>query len=669
MFVDAMIDLQTVVECLQQDNTNLFPHCSTFYNCGLTVFDAPRGTIKRVSVMDKQSASSTSTSTSTPASGQVADYKFPFRAIFDPPFPATIIYNVAQAGDYTVTVNQTLGDAQFGTGPQSILTSITYTDTNGQLQTVTPASACTWGETNTGSQTISCAANSKITAAIAVDNSPFNDGGYTVEVLVSATGDATVASSVPATLSDDYCSEIPYNQVDACHIHNFLRGSRRRGCCLSIPFFFGIAPGLCGKAAFPIPTDAGLPAGLPLLPLGFHYPQTSTDRRHGRAGAGIWAVEEGKIWIGPWIQSTETVIVKWEGIKRQYSDADPVDDDPLLAKALEDYVRWKHAEIYDHDYEAAAASKAAYEGSPMSAGSKQLLIHQCREETRVRECEPMHARGSSNIGASLFYNDAQTAQASCPAGTTGNSVSVTIPAGTVGSTISVNDANATAKAQAQAQAQAQLVCTPVVASFTNDAQTATLACQGSAGAPAPDGAPVTVTIPAGTVTGASKAEANANALALAQTQAADQLHCTYWNSAQSYTATCPNDSQTSTVTIAQHTYSSTISQADADAKALAAATTQAQGNLSCSGGLFWNTPQSVTAKRSNCLQPGSGGNVGSRCSVTVNMGIAAHVVSSVLSQADANQHAIALATGQANALAAQYCQAGQCGTYGAIYQA
>lgn len=57
MFVDALIDLQTWVECLQQNNTTTFPHCATFYNCGLTIIDAaPRGIIKRLSVIDKAHA-------------------------------------------------------------------------------------------------------------------------------------------------------------------------------------------------------------------------------------------------------------------------------------------------------------------------------------------------------------------------------------------------------------------------------------------------------------------------------------------------------------------------------------------------------------------------------------------------------------------------------------
>jgi len=53
-FIDAIIDIQKWVACAQQNNTSLFPQCSTFYKCGMTVIDsAPRGIIRSVSVIDK----------------------------------------------------------------------------------------------------------------------------------------------------------------------------------------------------------------------------------------------------------------------------------------------------------------------------------------------------------------------------------------------------------------------------------------------------------------------------------------------------------------------------------------------------------------------------------------------------------------------------------------
>lgn len=449
---------------------------------------------------------------------------------------------------------------------------------------------------------------------------------------------------------DDYCSEIAYNEVDFCHVHSYLDYSRRQGCCGSIPFFFGLDG--CNKARFPIPTDEGLPAGLPKLPLGNHYPQTSTDRKFGRAEIGIWAKQRGGIYIAPWIQSTETVIVTWDGIKRVWSDPDLIDDDPLLAEAVLQFVRWKHEDQFGRDYEAAASAMNQYEGPN---GAKPKLIHQCREETRTRNCEPSHARSATLT--SLFYNDEQSATATCPDGTTGGSTTTTIPSGTVASSISKADANQKAKSQAQAQAQQMLNCSSVTEEFTNDAQTATASCQGEEGAPPPDGSPITKVVPAGTVTSTvSKADANQQALALAQQEAAAALVCTFWNRAQTYQATCPQGQSGTPVTkqVAAHTFSSNVSQSDADQQALQSAINSANAAIVCTGGgLFQNTTQTAS-KSGQCPLSPAGHPVFASATVRINPG----AFSSNVSQADANQQAINWANQYAQLQFTRLCGSG-----------
>jgi hypothetical protein len=565
-FIDALIDIQTWVSCAQQNNTSLFPHCSTFYRCGLTVIDsAPRGTIQSVSVIDKIN----------PSTG--------------------------------------LEDAE----------------------------------------------------------SP-----------------------------DDWCSEEVYHQVDACHVQAYLKGSNRRGCCLPIPLFFGLVG--CTKGLFPVPTDTGLPAGLPVLPLGFHYPQTSTDRTWGRAGSGIWAMERGQIFIAPWINSTETVVIKWDGIKREWSDADPIDSDPLLSKAVRLYVQAQHAGEWDHEFQDEGNFQTKY------VEARAMLIHQCREETRARqECgggQDEGGGGSSNARAAngitdLFYNDDQSASVSCPAGTTGSAVSVTISAGTIGSAISKADANSKAAAQAQVQAKQQLVCAAIPVTYLNEPQTATESCTQAAGASTPDGTPVTVTVQAGETTSTvSQDAANATALALAQSRARAQLSCTFWNKVVTVTVTCPaNHAITASNTVAAHVYSSTLSQADADAQANTAATNAANQALtdngcviagSGGGGIFWNTTQNGSFQM-QCFIPGqpspppiiigggaggivegggSGGIIGNRpCLVGVIVIVPAHLFSSIVSQADANDSAKSAGDYQAEQIANQRCAARQCGTFTTTY--
>lgn len=520
--IAAMVDLQTWVLCLQQDNTTLVPHCATFYNCGLTMLPAPAGRIMRVSVIDKIN----------PDTGQE-----------DP-------------------------DAE-----------------------------------------------------------------------------------------DDWCSEITYNPVDFCTVDAYMKRSRACGSCLPAAYFFGLSAMSCMKAAYPVPTDEGLPAGLPLLPLGFHYPQESTNAG-GRALSGVWAMERGKIYLAPWIQSTETVVIKWDGIKTKWADADLMDENPNILRAVKAWVMKDHAAYMDKDY--AAAKVASDEYDIVRAD----LIHECREQTRQRECEPSHARAASSA-VTLYYNDEQKYTANCADDETGDPVTVTIPAETIASTISKADANIKARDEAKRQAEARLDCEETPTTYWNEAQTVTESCTGSSDHPLPDGQPVTVTIEAGRVSSTvSQEAANAAARELARDQARSQLSCTYWNKAQSATANCPAGSSGDAVTktVAARTYSSQISEADADQQAINAAYDQAAAELECDGGpptLYTNDERRLR-KSGYCdiIAPAPGVNPFTTVTVIVPAGRFTDI-----SKAAANARADAYGQSQANYYWLYYCQAHQYGEH------
>ncbi len=76
------------------------------------------------------------------------------------------------------------------------------------------------------------------------------------------------------------------------------------------------------------------PASGAQLPMGFDVPTTSSDAVCGRATTGIFALEASanRLWVGPWIQTTESIVLEWQGIKRSWSDGDIVPDD-------EDFIR------------------------------------------------------------------------------------------------------------------------------------------------------------------------------------------------------------------------------------------------------------------------------------------------------------------------------------------
>ncbi|HSS96518.1 MAG TPA: DUF5977 domain-containing protein, partial [Terriglobales bacterium] len=552
--------------------------------------------------------------------------------------------------DYVGATAQTIS-----AGPQYFSVTVIYTDLNGATKTLTKRvqiGQCT----SVQYETVNIGSQSPVYVTITPFNEPPMDLSATITVSVQANAEFVTPSQ------DDWCSEIEYRQIEAHNVQNYFNRIRRTGCFLDIGAFLarpdvGIHP-LPTRPA--VATDLGLPPGLPSLPLGNHYAQTSTDKKK-RSQMGLWAMERGKIYILPWIQSTEKIVIKWDGIKREWSDEDLIDPDPLLKRAIVEYVRWDHLTFYEKDYDAAGKAREALDMA------RQDLWKQCRDETMIRGKEVSLARTAVTTNLALFYNTKQMATASCAIGTTGNPVTITIDPGTVASNVSVADANSKAIAQAQQQAQAQLVCQSPIATYQNTPQTFTASCQSSGGIQ-PDGDPITVTTPAGRYSSTiSQADADSKALAAAQDEATSQLVCTFWNTEQSFTAKCPASTTGADVTktTTAHTVSSLVSQDDANAVALNNAKTAAQSALSCSGSptIFFNTIQQVNRTATCTVIKGA---IVQACGVSVTLVVSPSRFSSTVSQADANLQALNFAGNQATLIAQSRCSQGLCGGYQAV---
>ncbi len=656
---DALIDLQTWVSCLQQNNTTIVPQCDTFYNCGVTGCDAPRGSIKKVSVVETKAAG--------PPGGETLLTEAFEADIEGVLIPATEIGTLATSGAYVIAFNiQNPNCGETGAriltwdktrpeylnaGPQYFNATVIYTDAGTgetmQVRQLLPFAACN----QTLYSTVNIAANTPINVVIVPVNIPPTQQAETI-------ANITISVQVPAVYVAPeeivWCSEIEYTQTDAHHVQNyFLRATDRRcrlGGYFALPFSeFDLVPNRSKPAR-----DIGVVPGLPPLPLGFHYAQADTDKRI-RARTGLWAFERQNIYIIPWIQSSEQIVIKWDGIKRQWNTTDPVDQDPELIRAVTAYVRKDHYKYYERDAQQFALAETDYNEA------RQNLIHACREESRIRMRGEASLARAQSTQLQLFYNSApQTATANCPAGQTGASTSVTIPAGTISSTLSVADANAQALQQAQSQAQAQLNCQSALPTFKNTPQSATVQCTtDDPNAPTPTGGPVTANIPAGQYTSnVSQTDANSQALAAAQAMAESQLsgQCTWSNSPQSYTATCPTGETGSPVTkmVAAGVFTSTISQADANSQALTSATNQANAALVCNGSsptVYQNTQQQVCiTKQVTCTNPlggGFGGNPLETGTVEICVTVSPNQFTSIISQANANQLAINAATTKA----------------------
>lgn len=130
------------------------------------------------------------------------------------------------------------------------------------------------------------------------------------------------------------------------------------------------------KNLFKVTAPAG--TGLPKLPFGRHYADSSTDVKFGRSYSGSWAMERMSIYLAPWIQSNETIVVEWDGLKASWADSDLVDEEAWTIweqQAIQAFVEGS----YEGKFGAQDISKARLADY---AEKRAMAMHDCNERTR-----------------------------------------------------------------------------------------------------------------------------------------------------------------------------------------------------------------------------------------------------------------------------------------------
>lgn len=485
---------------------------------------------------------------------------------------------------------------------------------------------------------------------------------YTIDKINPTTG------LEDATAADDWCSKVFYHPVRYCELQSFRCLCERASTASILDVADSIASLWWGvyriKHAYPRPTDVGVEEQ-PILTEGRHYPQASTDA--GRSPGGRFAIERGRIYVAPWIQSTESLVVKWNGIKRKWSDADFVDDDPKVLQAIRLNVAIQHYIAYEDNPSKLAELKEQY-GNPDRGqwGALQDLIDECRRETEAVQCRQAGgsssaARGFGPSNEFAYWNNVRVERtATCPVGQTGTSVTIVKEIGSVGSHSSVDDANSRAALEAFTEATARLVCTTAPVTYSSVAVIGHASCPGpqSDGTPASEGSETTVPLPAGYSTSTvSQAAADAEAQAAADALANQQLTCTYWNKAQTVTVSCPEGEAGADVekTVAAHTYSGP-SQSFANQLAHNEAERLARLELVCDGStnVFYSTFQTVGPLQKYCNRVQLGVVTSWVVTVTVNVA-AGHSTGATQSEANAKAYNDGVQYFNAVTNAAGYC--------------
>jgi hypothetical protein len=172
--------------------------------------------------------------------------------------------------------------------------------------------------------------------------------------------------------------------------------------------------------------------GFPRLPLGYMPADASTDSLCGRSRVGIWCIHQGNIFIAPWIQSTERVVIEWNGIKEFWMDDDIVTNEAQdYRKALMLYVQYAFERMYGSLEKAAVylVRRPGMTDTGLYADALADLMWQCDQETKVRETphynnerktfvdEQLQAASSSTTVENEFIG-----QFEIPAGATGGTI-------------------------------------------------------------------------------------------------------------------------------------------------------------------------------------------------------------------------------------------------------
>jgi tartrate-resistant acid phosphatase type 5 len=122
------------------------------------------------------------------------------------------------------------------------------------------------------------------------------------------------------------------------------------------------------------------------LDLGYHLSDKAQDTPCGRARVGIWAKHRGNIYLAPWIQSVESVMIEWDGVKDKWEDEDPVNSSQAYKRAVRLYWQFLHEDNFG-DKKMAATINDVSVPSGRGTYNRALadLMYECERKKKVRE--------------------------------------------------------------------------------------------------------------------------------------------------------------------------------------------------------------------------------------------------------------------------------------------
>jgi hypothetical protein len=106
-------------------------------------------------------------------------------------------------------------------------------------------------------------------------------------------------------------------------------------------------------------------------------PSSNPQTRWQRARTGVWAIYNGMIYVGPWLQSNESIVNEWRGIKDSWADTDLLNPAQDYRKAVKFYFQYAIERDYG-DRQKAIDYKTQFDQALAD------LMWECREQTKKR---------------------------------------------------------------------------------------------------------------------------------------------------------------------------------------------------------------------------------------------------------------------------------------------
>jgi len=125
-------------------------------------------------------------------------------------------------------------------------------------------------------------------------------------------------------------------------------------------------------------------AGLPGLQQGYKYVEKATDSKWGRSRVGRYCVHRKRLYLVPWVQSNEDVIVEWDGQKWYWNDADLLDENLWTTdydNAIKLFVKHHHA----RDFEPSVDRMTLKDMMQEYYDARAMLIHSCMVKIETKE--------------------------------------------------------------------------------------------------------------------------------------------------------------------------------------------------------------------------------------------------------------------------------------------